>query len=329
MNQADFWKLIEEVNQSCPSQDHESMEAQMIELLIHHNVDNILDFHLIQQEYYHIAHRNELAAAGEVMGIKPTDDSFPAFLYWLISQGKSIYMAALQNPDSLANIPCERKTPSFLGFGYVAYKAYSIKMSLLDPQDMSDIYDAISDRGYYSPAPKIQREIYQELPNRADIDSSYTLEMIRALFPNLYDKYAVQIEKTGLYWEQRNKLLHSDCVIHARIGLGLRPKELYFEGTPENIAHFLATYKVADSILLTDLTDHLVVYSSGWHILSCPDEELHQEINHSLYPLQRSEEEPQTVFSVSDWISREALETAIFDEPPQWGQIFQPGGLSG
>lgn len=160
MNQADFWKLIEEVNQSCPSQDHESMEAQMIELLIHHNVDNILDFHLIQQEYYHIAHRNELAAAGEVMGIKPTDDSFPAFLYWLISQGKSIYMAALQNPDLLANIPCERKTPSFLGFGYVAYKAYSIKMSLLDPQDMSDIYDAISDRGYYSPAPKIQREIY-------------------------------------------------------------------------------------------------------------------------------------------------------------------------
>ena len=50
MNQADFWKLIEEVNQSCPSQDHESMEAQMIELLIHHNVDNILDFHLIQRE---------------------------------------------------------------------------------------------------------------------------------------------------------------------------------------------------------------------------------------------------------------------------------------
>ena len=124
MNQADFWKLIEEVNQSCPSQDHESMEAQMIELLIHHNVDNILDFHLIQQEYYHIAHRNELAAAGEVMGIKPTDDSFPAFLYWLISQGKSTYMAALQNPDSLADIPCERETPSFLGFGYVAYKAY-------------------------------------------------------------------------------------------------------------------------------------------------------------------------------------------------------------
>ena len=105
MNQADFWKLIEEVNQSCPSQDHESMEAQMIELLIHHNVDNILDFHLIQQEYYHIAHRNELAAAGEVMGIKPTDDSFPAFLYWLISQGKSIYMAALQKPRFTGQYP--------------------------------------------------------------------------------------------------------------------------------------------------------------------------------------------------------------------------------
>ena len=81
MNQADFWKLIEKVNQACPSRDHESMEAQIIEQLIHHNVDDILDFHLIQQEYYHIAHRNELAAAGEVMGIKPTDDSFPAFLY--------------------------------------------------------------------------------------------------------------------------------------------------------------------------------------------------------------------------------------------------------
>lgn len=54
MNQADFWKLIEEVNQACPSRDHESMEAQMIERLIHHNVDDILDFHLIQQEYWAI-----------------------------------------------------------------------------------------------------------------------------------------------------------------------------------------------------------------------------------------------------------------------------------
>lgn len=42
MNQADFWKLFEEVNQACPSRDHESMEAQMIERLIHHNVDDIL-----------------------------------------------------------------------------------------------------------------------------------------------------------------------------------------------------------------------------------------------------------------------------------------------
>lgn len=40
-------------------------------------------------------------------------------------------------------------------------------------------------------------------------------------------------------------------------------------------------------MLLTDLTDRVIAYSSGWHILSCPDKGLREKINETLFPIYR------------------------------------------
>ena len=148
-------------------------------------------------------------------------------------------------------------------------------------------------------APETWEAIHSELPTRPDITTPYSLDTIRCLFPNIYQKNADRLKNTGLYKEQVDKLLASECIIHARVGIGLCPKEEYFAGTPENIANFLACYKIADSMLLTDLTDHLIVYSSGWHIMSCPDKALREKINETLFPIYRGETEAQPVFKLS------------------------------
>lgn len=125
------------------------------------------------------------------------------------------------------------------------------------------------------------------------------MNTIKNLFPNIYKRNAERLKHTGLYQEQVDNLMSSACIIHARIGIDLCPKEEYFAGTPENIANFLARYKNAESMLLTDLTDRLIVYSSGWHILSCPDQGLREKINETLFPIYRGETEVRPVFKLS------------------------------
>ena len=81
MNKDDFWNIIDEVNQACPSRDQESIMAVVTEKLMKLEINEILDFHLIQQEYSRAAYRNDLHAASEAMGAAPSNNGMQAFLY--------------------------------------------------------------------------------------------------------------------------------------------------------------------------------------------------------------------------------------------------------
>ena len=83
MKKADFWNLIDEVNQLCPTRDQESIMAVTTDKLMRLDVNDILDFHMIQQEYFRAAYRNDLHAASEAMGATPSYDGFQGFVYWL------------------------------------------------------------------------------------------------------------------------------------------------------------------------------------------------------------------------------------------------------
>ena len=299
MKKADFWNLIDEVNQLCPTRDQESIMAVTTDKLMRLDVNDILDFHMIQQEYFRTAYRNDLHAASEAMGATPSYDGFQAFVYWLISCGKEVFIQAMDNPDILADVPLDGEKIEFPSFGFAAYTAYSMKMDRIDPENMSDIYSALNSRDYRGLTQETWESIHREIPEHEDIIVPYSLDTIRRLFPNIYQKNADRLKNTGLYQEQVAKLLASECIIHARVGIGLCPKEEYFAGTPENIANFLACHKIADSMLLTDLTDHLIVYSSGWHILACPDQALREKIDETLFPIYRGETEAQPVFKLS------------------------------
>lgn len=136
MNKDAFWNIIDEVNQACPSRDQESIIAVVTEKLMKLDINEILDFHLIQKEYFRAAYRNDLHAASEAMGAAPSNNGMQAFLYWLISSGKEVFIKAMNDPDTLADVPREGEKIEFLSFGYAAYTAYSMKMDRICPGDI-------------------------------------------------------------------------------------------------------------------------------------------------------------------------------------------------
>lgn len=66
----------------------------------------------------------------------------------------------------------------------------------------------------------------------------------------------------------------------------------------EELSHH-SPQDILDWHLLTDLTDRLIVYSSGWYILSCPDQGLREKIDETLIPIYRGEAEVRPVFKLS------------------------------
>ena len=74
------------------------------------------------------AYRWDLWAAAYIINGGCSDDGFCYFRDWLISEGRSVFEAALKDPDSLADLP--HIDPAELeAFGYVAFELYEQKGS--------------------------------------------------------------------------------------------------------------------------------------------------------------------------------------------------------
>ena len=144
MRKEDFWNLIDEVNQLCPTRDQESIMAVTTDKLMQLDVNDILDFHMIQQEYFRAAYRNDLHAASEAMGATPSYDGLQGFVYWLISCGKEVFIQAMDNPDTLADVPLDGERIEFPSFGFAAYTAYSMKMDRIVSSEYGAIISSCS-----------------------------------------------------------------------------------------------------------------------------------------------------------------------------------------
>ena len=134
MRKEDFWNLIDEINQLCPTRDQESIMAVTTDKLMRLDVNDILDFHMIQQEYFRAAYRNDLHAASEAMGATPSYEGLQGFVYWLISCGKEVFIQAMDNPDTLADVPLDGEKIEFPSFclttkrGTRTYRVTSVSM---------------------------------------------------------------------------------------------------------------------------------------------------------------------------------------------------------
>ena len=122
MNQETFWALLREAKDKC-GQNLRAEADWITEQLLFMGSDQALAFHEIMDAYKELANRYGLWNAADLMMDWCSDDGFIDFRAWLIAQGKEVYLAALKEPDSLAEV-----TPyggcTFESLSYVGYHAY-------------------------------------------------------------------------------------------------------------------------------------------------------------------------------------------------------------
>ena len=104
MSKDAFWALIQEAKTAC-GQDLNAMEYYLQEQLVSMGPAAAKDFHDILQAYEDLADQYGLwDAASVIMEYGCSDDGFIDFRAWLIAQGKDVYMNALREPDTLADV---------------------------------------------------------------------------------------------------------------------------------------------------------------------------------------------------------------------------------
>lgn len=178
MNKDIFWQLMEEAKEQC-GKDLGWMVDWLGGHLLGMQPEQILKFYAVLSGYQEAANKYGLWTAAELLKENGcSDERFLYFRNWLIAQGKEVYLAALKDPDSLADVRrydnCE-----FVSLNYVGYKAY---------QELTgrDIYpDCTSEMRN-----GMLEEVSQEIPCHPLIE--YPLEIPDALtvYPRLGAIYA-------------------------------------------------------------------------------------------------------------------------------------------
>ena len=170
INKETFWQLIEETKNQC-GQDMDASISWIKKELLSMPPEQSLQFHTIMYEYRDAADKYGLwTVATLIKEYGCSDDGFMDFRAWLIAQGKDIYMAALENPDSLAKVEkygdCEFESLNYVGdeayhelTGRSAYEdctpemeervlekiSGEIKYHPLQPPDVVTVYPEIGD----------------------------------------------------------------------------------------------------------------------------------------------------------------------------------------
>ena len=106
-----------------------------------------------------------------------SDDGFIDFRAWLVGQGKAVYMAALKDPDSLANAPPYQES-EFDGLAYAGGVAYE----QLTGRDTFQDFDVAEYRA-------LAAELKQDIVYGDGIAYPYTWSQAAAYLPDLCKKY--------------------------------------------------------------------------------------------------------------------------------------------
>ena len=119
INKDSFWKLIQSAKETC-GQDMDAMMDFLKDRLVSMGPEQAQNFHDILHAYEDLADKFGLwDAAGVMKGYGCSDDGFIDFRAWLIAQGRDIYLSALADPDSLAEVipygDCCFETLSYVG----------------------------------------------------------------------------------------------------------------------------------------------------------------------------------------------------------------------
>ena len=183
LDKEDFWGIIDAARES--SGGWQGMFDLLVEALVQLEEQDIVQFKLIFNEYSDLAYKEKLWAAAAMMHNGCSDDGFIDFRAWLVAQGKEVYLNALADPDSLADVAAVRAignavyesnhmTPmngyfdaaSFEEMSYAATDAYEKKLG-----SGADIYSVLEKM---SLSDQEKADITSEITYAADIDEKWT-----------------------------------------------------------------------------------------------------------------------------------------------------------
>ncbi len=177
MNQGAFWDLISGAKKEC-GQDMDASIQWLKDRLITLGPQQAQDFHDILHGYQELAYQYGLWSAATLMCENGcSDDGFIDFRAWLIAQGKEVYLAALADPDSLADEEAYGGC-QFEELTYVGDKA-------LEAMTGQSAYDGTDAAAYDS----LLKELRQEITYGAGINYPYEWDEITGYFPRLCEKY--------------------------------------------------------------------------------------------------------------------------------------------
>lgn len=133
MNIEQFWQLIDKTHAASDGDPEKQMQL-LIDELVTMPVEAIFDYQRIQDSLEDRAYRSDLWNAAYIIGEGCGDDSFMDFRAWLIAQGQHVFEAALQNPDTLADVVSVdgRYDTQWEGLLYVGAYAYEQKTGTED-----------------------------------------------------------------------------------------------------------------------------------------------------------------------------------------------------
>lgn len=172
----DFWTLIRDTKARC-GQDTKAEAAWLISHLTELGEDAALCFQVIMDGYLSLADKYGLWDAASLLCDGCSDDGFFYFRGWLIAQGKDVYLAALADPESLADVEPYAKC-SFEAICSVGHHAYK---NLTGESAFDVVTDEMQETEKALLAPDIKYRDGIEYPRDA--------QGIAAYFPRLYGKF--------------------------------------------------------------------------------------------------------------------------------------------
>ena len=191
INKETFWQFIEEAKEQC-GQDMDAEICWLKAGLLRMQPEQVLKFHAIMHGYQEAAYKYGLWTAASLLMDGCTDDLFIDFRAWLIAQGKTVYMAALENPDSLAKVEqygdCEFEMLSYVG---------------------NEAYKELTGRGAYEDCTAEMREqmlaeVSGEIKYHPMIEYPLEIRDAVAVYPKLGDRfvtrYGIQCFFMGPVW---------------------------------------------------------------------------------------------------------------------------------
>ena len=187
MNKEQFWHIVDDVRTSADPRDQGAILYALRERLRLLPSKEIMDWHEIFHFYQDVAYRDELLAASGAMGAHCSDDGFTDFRSWLISQGRDVYMAALKDPESLAEVDTEGQSLNFEEYAYAASKAYAQRKAY----EAGPLTDVIRD--YINWASQSEQQVLDRLmrasPHKKNLSVGIANAFLQRCLELKYDLY--------------------------------------------------------------------------------------------------------------------------------------------